>query len=235
MMKRLVVALVVALLAGSALANEAAVKKAVEGKLNFKVDGVRKTPYLGLYEVTAGSDVIYTDEKVTYFFAGNVIEVATKKNLTQERVRQLSVIKFSDLPLENAVKVVRGNGKRVIATFEDPNCTYCKRLAKDLATMDNVTIYTFLYPILSQDSYEKAKAVWCAADRGKAWQDLMVQGTVPAGRSDCDTPLEKNLALGQKLRVTGTPTLFFTSGERIPGAISLAELEQMLAKAGGGK
>ncbi|MEW5889324.1 MAG: DsbC family protein [Pseudomonadota bacterium] len=235
MMKKLVAALVVALLAVSALANEAAVKKAVEAKLNFKVDGVRRTPYLGLYEVTSGSDVIYTDEKVTYFFAGNVIDVATKKNLTQERVRQLSAIKFSDLPLENAVKMVRGNGKRVIATFEDPNCTYCKRLAKDLATMDNVTIYTFLYPILSQDSYDKAKAVWCAADRGKAWQDLMVQGTAPAGKGDCDTPLEKNLALGQKLKVTGTPTIFLTNGERVPGAVPLAELEQMLAKAGGGK
>ncbi len=234
-MKKLVAALVVALLAVSALANEAAVKKAVEAKLNFKVDGVRRTPYLGLYEVTSGSDVIYTDEKVTYFFAGNVIDVATKKNLTQERVRQLSAIKFSDLPLENAVKMVRGNGKRVIATFEDPNCTYCKRLAKDLATMDNVTIYTFLYPILSQDSYDKAKAVWCAADRGKAWQDLMVQGTAPAGKGDCDTPLEKNLALGQKLKVTGTPTIFLTNGERVPGAVPLAELEQMLAKAGGGK
>lgn len=234
-MKLLFAALLAVVLTGPALADETAVKKAVEAKLSIKVDGVRKTSQLGLYEIHAGGELIYTDEAVTYLFVGNLIEIASKKNLTQERLRALSVINFSDLPLADAVKMVNGNGKRVIATFEDPNCGYCKRLAKDLAQMEDITIYTFLYPILSQDSYEKSKAVWCANDPGKAWRDVMLTGTVPDGKADCATPLENNLALGQKLNIRGTPTIFFTNGERAPGAIPRADIEQMLSKASAAK
>ncbi len=234
MIKKLLSLLLIALAAfgGAAHANEAAVKQAVEAWLGgTKVDGVRKTPYLGLYEVRLGTDILYTDEKLTYIFSGHIIDGKTRQNLTQERMNKLSTIKFSDLPLELAVKTVRGDGKRVIATFEDPNCTYCKKLARDLQGMNNITIYTFLLPILSQDSVDKAKAVWCAADRAKAWNELMVNGVAPAPGT-CEAPTEKVLALGQKLGVRGTPTIFLANGERIPGFVAGAQLEQKMAQAG---
>lgn len=217
------------LLAGTAHANEAAVKKSVEAWLGGKVDAVRKTGLLGLYEVQVGNELYYTDEKVSLLFDGNIIDTKTRTNLTQERLNKLSAIKFSDLPLELAVKTVKGDGKRVFATFEDPNCGYCKKLAKEMAGMNNVTIYTFLLPILSRDSAEKSRAVWCASDRAKAWNDLMVNGTIPPAGT-CDAPIEKVVALAQKYNIRGTPTIFLANGERIPGAIPVAQLEQKLAQ-----
>jgi thiol:disulfide interchange protein DsbC len=223
-----------ALLTGNALADEAAVKKAVEAAFpGLPIDGVRKTPYLGgLYEIRTGNDIIYADEKVTYIITGNIIDAKTRKDLTEERKNKLSQINFSDLPVSLAVKQVRGNGKRVFATFEDPNCGYCKKLAKDMQAMNDVTIYTFLYPILSPDSSEKSKAIWCAADRAKAWNDWMINNTNPGSKTDCDTSaVDKTVALGQKLNIRGTPTIFLSNGERIPGAVSVANLEQRMAAA----
>jgi thiol:disulfide interchange protein DsbC len=222
-----------ALLAGNALADEAAVKKAVEAAFpGLPIEGVRKTPYLGLYEIRTGGDIIYADEKVTYIITGNIIDAKTRKDLTEERKNKLAQINFSDLPLNLAVKQVRGSGKRVFATFEDPNCGYCKKLAKDLQAMNDVTIYTFLYPILSPDSSEKSKAIWCAGDRAKAWNDWMINNTNPGGKTDCDTSaVDKVVALGQKLNIRGTPTIFLSNGERIPGAVSAAKLEQSIAAA----
>lgn len=217
------------LLAGAAHADESAVKKSVEAWLGGKVDAVRKTGHLGLYEIQVGNEIYYTDEKVSLLFDGNIIDTKTRKNLTQERLNKLSAIKFSDLPLELAVKTVKGDGKRVFATFEDPNCGYCKKLAKEVAGMNNVTIYTFLLPILSRDSAEKSRAVWCAPDRAKAWNDLMVNGTIPPVGT-CDAPIEKVVALAQKYNIRGTPTIFLANGERIPGAIPVAQLEQKLAQ-----
>jgi thiol:disulfide interchange protein DsbC len=217
------------LLAGSAHADEALVRKSVEAWLGGKVDAVRKTNHLGLYEIQIGNEIYYTDEKVSLLFDGNIIDTKTRKNLTQERLNKLSAIKFSDLPLELAVKIVKGDGKRVFATFEDPNCSYCKKLAKEMAGMNNVTIYTFLLPILSRDSAEKSRAVWCAPDRAKAWNDLMINGTLPPAGT-CDAPIEKVVALAQKHSIRGTPTIFLASGERIPGAIPVAQLEQKLAQ-----
>ena len=231
MFKNLIAPALLALLliAGAAQADEAKVKQAVEAALGEKTEGVRKTNALGLYEVRIGGEILYTDEKANYLITGNIIDLKTRQNLTQERMNKLSAIKFSDLPLELAVKTVKGDGKRVFATFEDPNCGYCKKLAKEMAGMNNVTIYTFLLPILSQDSAEKSKAVWCAADRAKAWSDLMVNGTVPAAGT-CDAPIEKVVALAQKYKVRGTPTIFLSNGERIPGALPIAQLEQKLAQ-----
>lgn len=231
MLKRIITSACLALLlaAGAAHADEAKVKQAVEAALGEKTEGVRKTNILGLYEVRLGGEILYTDEKANYLITGNIIDLKTRQNLTQERMNKLSAIKFSDLPLELAVKTVKGDGKRVFASFEDPNCGYCKKLAKELQTMNNVTIYTFLLPILSRDSAEKSRAVWCAADRSKAWNDLMVNGTVPAAGT-CDAPIEKVLALAQKYNVRGTPTIFLPNGERIPGAVPVAQLEQKLAQ-----
>lgn len=232
MFKRIFSSICLALLllaVGAAHADEASVKKSVEAWMGGKVDAVRKAGVLGLYEIQIGNELYYTDEKVSLLFDGNIIDTKTRKNLTQARINKLSAIKFADLPLELAVKTVRGDGRRVFATFEDPNCGYCKKLTKEMAGMDNVTIYTFLLPILSRDSAEKSRAVWCAADRAKAWNDLMVNGTVPAAGT-CDAPIEKVVALAQKYNIRGTPTIFLSDGERIPGAVPVAQLEQKLAQ-----
>ena len=150
-------------------------------------------------------------------------------NITAERLQKLTAIKFSELPLELAFKRVHGDGKRVLATFEDPNCGYCKKLARDTVKLDNVTIYTFLYPILSPDSLEKSKQIWCATDKVKVWDDWMLDGKAPSGKSDCDTSaVQKTVELGRKLNISGTPTIFFANGDRVPGALPLAQIEKKL-------
>jgi thiol:disulfide interchange protein DsbC len=212
------------------LTAEAIIKHTIESRMGgIKVESVAKTPYLGLYEVRLDGEILYTDEKMTYIFSGNIIDAKTMQNITEKRLRDLSAIKWENLPLESAFKTVRGNGKRMLAIFSDPNCPYCKRFEKDLAKVDDVTIYTFLYPILSQDSHDKSKAIWCSADKSKAWSELMLNGTVPAA-ARCDTPIESNLALGHKYHVTGTPTLFFANGERVPGAIPAEQIEKLFAQ-----
>lgn len=215
----------------TALAGEAEIKKAVEAKLGVPVGSVTKSGYLGLYEVYLDGQILYTDEKVTAFLAGNLIDTKTMKSVTEERMRKLTAIKFSDLPLDQAIKQVRGDGKRVLASFEDPNCGYCKRLARELQKLDNVTVYTFLYPILSEDSVKKSKQIWCASDKAKAWNDWMVEGKNPPAKDNCDTAaITKNQEFGRKLNITGTPTLFFGDGERIPGAVPLAKIEEKLSQ-----
>ncbi|MDE2439695.1 MAG: DsbC family protein [Betaproteobacteria bacterium] len=218
--------------ASFAMADEADIRKAMEARLGTKVEGVTKSGYLGLYEVYADGAIFYTDEKVSAIVVGGqLIDAKSMKNVTDERMRKLTAIRFSDLPLDRAIKQVRGDGKRVMATFEDPNCGYCKRLAKEMLKLDNVTIYTFLLPILSEDSVRKSRQIWCSADRTKAWTEWMLEGKVPAGKEDCDTTaVTKNQEFGRKLNISGTPTLFFGDGERIPGAVPLARIEQKLSQ-----
>lgn len=234
-MHKLALAAMLVLSSASAVAQtaqEIAVKKMIEPRLgqDAKVDSVTKTPYSGLYEVRVGSDILYTDEKAKYLFIGRILDTQTYQDYTKTRVDELSKIKFSDLPLASAMKVVKGNGKRVIAVFEDPNCGYCKRFDKTLQEIDNITVYTFLYNILSEDSVTKARDIWCSADRSKAWDNWMLNGkAAAAAAAGCTTPHEKVLALGKKLKVTGTPTIFFADGTRIPGAIDAQGLEAKLA------
>lgn len=228
------------LLTSAALAaDDADVKKTIEPVLqqlfgpNLKVDGVRKAGMLGLYEIQIGGEILYSDEKGSYLIRGEILDVKAKKNVTEERKNKLAQIKFSDLPLDLAVKTVRGSGKRVFATFEDPNCGYCKKLAKDMGGMTDFTMYTFLLPILGGDSPEKTKAIWCAQDKSKAWSDWMVNNTAPAAAgANCNVPMDKLVALGQKLNVRGTPTIFLSDGSRIPGAVPAAQLEQALNQVG---
>lgn len=229
-----VLALLLLAFAGTAFADEAGVRKGVEafiGASSPAVETVTKTPYGGLYEVVLKSgEIVYTDDQVSFVIDGSVIDAKTRKNVTQARQNQLAAIDFNTLPLEQAVKVVRGNGSRSIATFEDPNCGYCKKLGKELQGMKDVTIYTFLYPILSPDSAEKSKNIWCAKDRGQAWTDWIVDAKAPAS-AKCDTAaIDKNMALGRKLRVQGTPTIFLADGSRIGGYVSAADLEKSLAQ-----
>lgn len=233
MLKKFLAFALAAVLGQTALADEAGVKKAIEAKLGgAKVTSVTKTPYLGLYEVYADGQIFYTDEKITTILTGSLIDGKTMRNVTSERMQKLTAINFSDLPLESAVKQVRGDGKRLLATFEDPNCGYCKKLAKDMQKLDNVTIYTFLFPILSPDSLEKSNRIWCSSDKAKAWNDWMIDGKALTNKADCDTSaIQKNVELGQKLAVSGTPTLFFADGTRVPGAVPLAQVEKKLDQA----
>ena len=211
--------------------TEATIRKALEPRLGgAKIESIRETPYSGLYEVRVAGDILYTDKKGDYLFIGHVYDTKTSTNLTRARIEEVNKIKFSELPLELALKQVKGNGKRVIAVFEDPNCGYCKRLRQTtLKEIDNVTIYTFMYNILSEDSFTKSKNIWCAPDRVKAWDDWMINNKLPpSAPAACESPNEQVVALGQKLRIQGTPAIFFTDGSRIPGAIDLKGLEAKL-------
>jgi len=209
------------------------IRRQVESRLKpgTKIDAVTKSPYLGLYEIRIGSDLLYTDEKVTYIFAGSILDGKTMENLTEERVAKLSAVKFDELPFGNAIKVVNGTGKRQIAYFSDPNCPYCKQYEKSLTELKDTTVYVFLYAILGDDSTKKAKALWCAPDRARAWNDWMLRAQMVAPKS-CNDPIEANLALGRRMNVRATPTPILSNGEKVPGAIPIAQLEKAIADAG---
>ena len=193
-----------------------------------KVEAVRAAPVAGLYEVAIGKDVVYTDASARYLIQGEIIDLKSGANLTEQRISELNMIKWSDLPLADAIKVVRGDGSRQLAVFADPHCGYCKRLEKSLADLNNATIYTFLIPMLSAESHVRSKKIWCSADKAKAWTDWMVSAVAPTGKTDCATPLDRNIALGKKIGVTGTPAIFFTDGSRITGSVPLAQIEKKL-------
>jgi len=193
------------------------------------VDSVRKTPYGGLYEVVVGGEIFYTDEKGSILILGNIIDLKSRDNITEQRLRQVNKIAFADLPFDRAIKIVRGNGSRKVAIFEDPNCGYCKRFERDLQGINDITVYVFLYPILSPDSIEKSKAIWCSKDPGKSWVDTMTKESVPAGDKSCPTPLDQNIAFGREKKINGTPTIIFEDGERVPGAMAIADFEKKLA------
>jgi thiol:disulfide interchange protein DsbC len=207
------------------------IKLDIQKKLggSAKVRSVTPAPVSGLYEVLVGNEIFYTDSSGKYLIQGEIIELATGKNITEQRQADLNRIKWSDLNQANAFKTVRGNGNRQLAVFSDPNCGYCKRLEKSLQQLDNVTIYTYLIPILSPDSTLKAKQIWCSSDPYKAYIDWMVNGVAPSGKTDCSNPLDKNLAFAKSYGITGTPTLFFTDGSRFPGAVQLSDIEKKFA------
>ena len=219
---------------GSAVAQEAAIRKNLAERLpNLpKIDEVSKTPMNGLYELRVNdSDIFYTDAEGNFLIQGVLIDARSKRNLTEERTEKLNAIEFGSLPLKDAFTIVRGNGKRKMAVFEDPNCGFCKRFERDLQNVNDVTIHMFLYPVLGADSVEKTKNLWCAKDRGKAWLDLMVRD-IPVAKGVCDTTaIDRNKAFGAKYKITGTPTVFFADGSRVPGAISAAQVEKFLAEA----
>ena len=212
---------------------EETIKKAIEPKLGpgIKIDSVSKTPYAGLYEIRAAGDILYTDEKGQYLFVGQVFDPQTARNLTRERLDEVNKIKWSDLPLQHALKMVKGDGKRVMAIFEDPNCGYCKRFrATTLTELDNVTVYTFMLNILSEDSITKSRNIWCAPDRNKAWDEWMLNNKLPAAApASCKAPHEEVAALGRTMRINGTPAIFFADGSRIAGAVDTRTVEAKLA------
>jgi thiol:disulfide interchange protein DsbC len=214
--------------------SETSIKKKVEAGLHegVGVESVIKTPYAGLYEVrTNTGDVLYADKDAKYLFIGRILNANTLEDYTKARVEEINKIKFADLPFDSAIKMVKGDGKRVIAVFEDPNCGYCKRLRHTLSQMNNITVYTFMFNILAEDSVIKSKNIWCSPDRLKAWDDWMLNGKeAPAAPASCtSTPNEKIFELGRKFKITGTPAIFFADGSRIPGAVDEKTIEQKLA------
>jgi len=219
-----------------AVAQEAVIRKNLAQRIPqlAQIDEVRKSEVAGLFEVRInGTELYYTDAQANYLIQGSLIDTRAKKNLTEERMNKLSAVKFDALPFNDAFVIVRGNGQRKLAVFEDPNCGYCKRFERDLQKVDNVTVYMFLYPILGPDSLEKSKAIWCAKDRAQAWLDYMVRDqSVPAADAKCDvSAIARNVEAGKNYRIQGTPTLFFVNGSRVPGAVDSKQVEKLLAEA----
>ena len=216
---------------GAASAQEAQIRKNLAERLPqlTKIDEVSKSPMPGLFELRVnGNEIYYTDADGNFLIKGDLIDTKLRRNLTEERVEKLNAINFDALPLKDAFTIVRGNGKRKLAVFEDPNCGYCKRFERDLQKVDNVTVHMFLLPILGPDSAEKSKNVWCAKDKSKAWLDWMVRDAAPKAASCDTTAMERNVEFSRKYKINGTPTLVFVDGTRVPGAISTAQIEKQL-------
>ena len=230
--------LVLVLLAsGAALANEAAIRKALTPKLGgAKIEGVQPAPMSGLWEVRvrgrSGVQLLYTDAAGTFLIDGNLYDLKNDRNLTDERLRVLNAIKFESLPFDQAVKVQRGDGRRVVAMFSDPYCPYCQKFEQTLQKIYDITIYVFMYPVIRPQNADHSKAVWCSPDRQKAWLDLALHHKPPPVAPSCENPVEKNLELGQSLGVNGTPTLIFANGERVGGGMGATDFVAMLEKAG---
>lgn len=233
-MNRLLVCVALFLITVPALADSAAVRRLAESQLapGDEIEHVLRSPYAGLYEVDVrgpeGRSVYYVDPSATLIFSGPIIDARSGRNLTQERLHTLSAINWKSLPLKLAITTVRGTGSPAIAVFADPNCPYCRRLEKTLAQIENVTVYTFLYPVLEPSSVPLAKAVWCSQDRGKAWHDLMLRRLRPEAAPHCPTPLRQLVALGKSLGVSSTPTWFLQNGERHKGTLSRSALVALL-------
>jgi len=224
-------ALLVLFVASSAYAGEATIRVEMAKKFPYsKLISVSKTPYFGLYEVAFDNQLVYTDEKMTYLFSGNIIDMHTMKNLTKAREKQLYAIEFDTLPLDLAIKNVKGNGKRKLAVFTDPNCPYCKKLEKEMVNLTNATVYIFVLPILP-GSEEKAKAIWCSPDRLKTWENQMLRGVEPPSEKACDTTaLTKITMHAKKLGINVTPTLIFEDGVIKPGTLTLDLIEEHLTE-----
>ena len=230
---RPVVLALAALLALPALADDALIRKNIAERLpDFpKIDEITKTPIPGLFELRMGTEVMYTDERGDHVLEGQIIETRSRSNLTEARVAKLTAIDFAALPLKDAIVWKQGTGARKLVVFADPNCGYCKKFERELQQVKDVTVYTFLYPILGGDSAEKSRNIWCAKDNTAAWRDWMINGTAPArSMGACDAAaLQRNAALGKKHKINGTPALVFEDGKRVPGAMAPEQIEKQLA------
>jgi thiol:disulfide interchange protein DsbC len=233
--RRLGLGLLLASVSLGLCAQEAAIRKNLSKRLpEFKtIDEIVKLPMPGLYEVRVnGTDLYYTDARGDYILRGSLLDTRSLRDLTKEKTDKLMAIQFEDLPKKDSFTIVRGNGERKIAVFEDPNCGFCKRFEKDFEAVDNVTVSIYLYPILGPDSKEKSKKIWCAKDRQQAWKEWMLnQVASTGGVMPCDTTaLERNLDFGHKYRIEGTPTLFLADGRRVPGAVDAKQVEKLLSE-----
>jgi thiol:disulfide interchange protein DsbC len=234
-MRILLSAMAVALATTTARADEAAARAAVQRIFpRSPIQSLSKTPIPGVFEAAVDGQIFYITEDGLYILGGPLLDVKASRNLTEARLEKLNAIPFDSLPLDWAIKRVKGNGSRRIAIFEDPDCPYCKKLEQELKGVDNVTIYVFLFPI--EDTHPaaaaKSRAVWCAKDRAKAWDEIMRTGTVPANPADCANPVERIVDFAKQHRITATPTSILADGRRVVGAVPRADLERLLGKAG---
>jgi thiol:disulfide interchange protein DsbC len=234
MSKSLAVIVIMLLGCANALAGdiEANIKASLQKKRpDITVDNITTTPLTGIYEVYAGGVLYYTDEKARYLLDGQLFDLERNISLSDERMHQLTAVKFDQLPLNLAIKRVKGDGSRTIVYFGDPDCPYCRELEKELTKVDNVTIYTFLLPLpIHPNADTMARKLWCSKDHGTAWTNYMLNGTQPTGSGDCATPIEKTKAIAQRIRIDGTPAVFFADGQRVPGAIPAELIEQHFAQ-----
>ncbi|MDO8728638.1 MAG: DsbC family protein [bacterium] len=212
-------------------APQDAIKEAISPLIEgVTIEKISPTSRAGLFEVITPKGILYTDKTGSFvIFGGVLVDSKSKTNVTAQRMEEIGTFRFSDLPLKDAIKTVRGNGSRVLATFEDPNCGYCKKLANEISKLDNITIYTFLLPILSQDSKEKSTTIWCATDQSETWNRFMTGNQPLPDRKECVTPLDRNLALSQKLHINGTPAILFANNTRSPGYLAADQIELKLA------
>ncbi|HVK54341.1 MAG TPA: DsbC family protein [Burkholderiales bacterium] len=226
-----------ALVACGANASEAVIRKAFQEKApEIKIEKVTKTKFGGLYEIYAPewrTPIIYTDANGSFLIAGSVYDLKSGENMTGGRLSELTQIDFNALPFNLAFKVVKGTGARKLAVFSDPDCPFCKRLESELNKVSDVTIHYFLLPIdsLHPQAREKSKSIWCSPDRAKAWYDFMLRDVAPTAAATCDSPVDKLTEVGAKLRINGTPTIYFANGRKVPGAVPAADLEKMLTAA----
>ena len=232
MLRAMTTGVLLALAAANVAADEAQIRRVIEEKLGgVKVEGVQPGP-LGLYEVrfrsSGGTRIVYTDANATFIFLGKVYDTANDRDLTEDRLRKLNAIKFDALPLEQAVKIQRGSGKRVMAMFSDPYCPACRQFEQTLQKVDDITIYVFMFPVIHPELSEQSKQVWCSPDRAKAWLDVALRGKPPTAKADCADPVAKNLQLGRSLGVNSTPTLVLANGERVTGGLNRADLLDLL-------
>jgi thiol:disulfide interchange protein DsbC len=234
MLNRLLLLIAAIALSSAALADEAALRRTLEPKLGVQIDGIEPGPVPGLYEVRyrspQGVQVIYVDATGNYIIQGKIYDLRAERDLTEERLRKLNAIKFESLPLDLAVKVQRGDGKRVLAMFSDPYCPACRQFERALAQIDNVTIYVFMYPVIRPENIDHSRMVWCSADRAKAWLELAAapKPKVPNASKSCGDPVDKVLKLGRSLAVNSTPTLVLANGERVSGGLSPDDLKDLL-------
>ena len=221
-------------LASAALADEASLRRTLEPKLGVQIEGIEPGPVPGLYEVRyrsqQGVQVVYVDAGGNFVIQGKIYDLRADRDLTEERLRKLNAIKFESLPLDLAVKIQRGDGKRVLAMFSDPYCPACRQFERSLAQVDNVTIYVFMYPVIRPENIDHSRMVWCSADRAKAWLELAAapKPKVPNAPKTCGDPVEKVLKLGRSLAVNSTPTLVLANGERVSGGLAPDDLKELL-------
>jgi thiol:disulfide interchange protein DsbC len=234
-MTRLIAVLALLLAAAGAAADEAKIRRVVEAALGgVRIEGIQPAPLPGFFEVRfttrEGPQIVYTDPEASFILEGSLYDTRNKRNLTEDRLRKLSAISFDSLPLDLAVKVQRGNGKRVLAMFSDPYCPACRQFEQALAQVDDITVYYFMYPVIRPELADHSRAVWCSPDRARAWLELAARPKprVPVADASCDSPIERVLALGKSLRVSSTPTLFFANGERLRGGLPAAQLRDVL-------
>ena len=228
--------LLLSLACASAFADEASVRKLMESKFpNAKISNVAKTAYGGLYEVYFDNELIYTDEQVSFVLVGNLIDAKTNQNVTQQRLRKLTAVNVKEIPLDLAIRKVKGNGKRQLIVFSDPMCPYCQQVEREIERLNNITVYVMLYPIETKfkGTTELSKQIWCSSDRGKAWDDWMLRKVAPTAKASCKDPIARLEQVGSKLNINNTPTLIFADGGIIPGMVPAAQIEKYLVETPG--